>query len=113
MISLTKIGQGLRWFGEKMAAGASFIGHKVGGALTSMSPAVAAFNPVLGAGMASAGLVAKGVGAIGDMGKAALSGGRVDTGALRQTVGQIHSDASKVKQAYQTIRGQGNPLERS
>jgi hypothetical protein len=112
MLSLSKIGQGLRWFGEKVATGASWLGHKVGGALTSLSPAVAAFNPSVGAGMASAGMVAKGIGAIGDMGKAALSGGQVDTGALRQTVGQIRSDAGKVKQAYQAVRGQGNPLER-
>ena len=113
MLSLSKLGRGLRWFGEKVASGASYIGHKVGGALTSMSPAVAAFNPGLGAGMAAAGMVAKGIGTLGDMGTKALGGGGIDTGALRQTFGQIKSDAGKVRDAYQSIRGAGNPLERN
>ncbi len=68
-----KLGQGLRWLGEKTSTAASWLGHKVGGALTAISPAVSHFNPVIGAGVASAGLVLKGVSALGDAGKAMLT----------------------------------------
>jgi hypothetical protein len=107
-----KLGQGLRWLGEKATAGASFIGNKVGGALMSLSPAISVFNPALGAGAASAGAVLKGVGALGDMGSSFLRGGGVNTGALRQTVNNMRSDAAGVKAAYSSFRGPGNPLER-
>ena len=107
-----KLGKGLRWLGEKMSTGASYLGHKVGGALTSLSPALSLINPALGAGAASAGMVAKGIGALGDMGKAALRGGDINTQALRSTLGNIQSDAQGVRAAYNSIRGPGNPLER-
>ncbi len=44
-----KLGQGLRWLGEKTSNAASWLGHKVGGAFTAISPAVAHFNPTIGA----------------------------------------------------------------
>ena len=111
--SFNKLGKGLRFLGEKASAGASWLGHKVGGALMSLSPAAAYFNPAVGAGMASAGAVMKGVGALGDMGMAALKpGGGVNIQALRQTVDNIRSDAAGVKAAYNVVRGPGNPLER-
>ena len=59
-----KLGQGLRWLGEKTSTAASWLGHKVGGALTTISPVVSLFNPVIGSGVASAGLVMKGIGAL-------------------------------------------------
>jgi hypothetical protein len=64
-----KFGQGLRWLGEKSTTVASWLGHKVGGALTAISPAVAFFNPVFGAGVASAGMAMKGIGALRKAGK--------------------------------------------
>ncbi len=70
-----KLGQGLRWLGEKTSTAASWLGHKVGGALTAISPAVAHFNPTIGTGLASAGMVMKGIGALGDAGKAMMRGG--------------------------------------
>lgn len=107
-----KLGQNLRFIGEKLAKGASWIGSKVGGALMKAAPVVAAFNPAMGAGVAAAGGVAKGVGALGDMGLKALGGGGVDGGAIRSTFGQIKSDALAVRDAYRSTRGPGNPLER-
>jgi hypothetical protein len=108
-----KLGHGLRWLGEKTTTAASWLGHKVGGALTAISPAVSHFNPVLGAGVASAGMVMKGVGALGDAGKAIMRGGDFNPQAVRRTVDGIRSDAGAVRSAYSAIRGPGNPLERA
>ncbi len=58
-----------------MTTTAIWLGHKVGGALTAISPAVAHFNPVLSAGVASAGMVVKGVNALGNAGKIIIRGG--------------------------------------
>ena len=110
---LNKLGQGLRFLGEKMAAGASWVGNKVGGSLLRLSPALSMVSPNIGAGAASAGAVLRGVGALGDMGTAALRGGGINTQAIRQTVGGIASSAAGVKAAYNAVRGPGNPLERS
>ena len=70
-----KLGQGLRWLGEKTSTTASWLGHKVGGAMTAICPAVARFNPTIGDGLASAGMIIKGVGALGNAGKAMMKGG--------------------------------------
>jgi hypothetical protein len=106
------LGKGLRWLGEKVTGGASWMGSKVGGTLLSMSPALSMVIPNLGAGAASAGAVLWGLGALGDMGGAALRGGGVNTQAIRQTVGNIRSNAQGVKAAFDAVRGPGNPLER-
>ncbi len=98
-----KLGQGLRWLGEKATAGASFIGNKVGGALMSLSSAISMVSPNLGAGAVSAGAVSKGVGALGDMGGSILRGGGVNTDAIRQTVSAMRSDAAGVKAAYSSL----------
>ena len=63
-----KLGQELRWLGKKTFTAASWLGHKVGGTLITISPVVSLFNPVIGSGVASAGLVMKGIGALGDAG---------------------------------------------
>ena len=83
--------------GEKATAGASFLGNKVGGALMPLSLATSMVSPNLGAGAASAGAVLKGVGALGDMGGSILRGGGVNTGAIRQTVSGMRSDAACVR----------------
>ncbi len=80
--------------------------------MLSMSPALSMVSPNLGAGAASAGAVLRGVGALADMGGATLRGGGINTMAIRQTVGNIRSDAKGVKAAYNAVRGPGNPLER-
>ncbi len=108
-----KLGHNLRWPGVKTTTAASWLGHKVGGALTAISPAAAYFNPAIGAEIASARMVMKGVGALGDAGKALVRGGDFNPQAIRRTVDGIRSDAGAVRSAYSAIRGPGNPLERS
>ena len=66
---LNKLGHILRYIGEKTANAASWLGHKVGGGLTPISPAISHLNPVLGGGVASAVMVFKGAGALGTPGK--------------------------------------------
>ena len=88
------------------------MGSKVSGSLLSMSPALSMASPDLGVGVAYAGAVLRGVGALGNMGGAALRGGDVNTQAIWYTVGNIRSDAQGVKAAYNAVRGPGNLLER-
>ena len=110
---LNKLGHILRYLGEKTANAASWLGHKVGGGLTSISFVVSLFNPVIGAGVASAGMVLKGVGALGDAGKALLARGDFNPQAIRRTVDGIRSDTAAVRAAYTEVRGgMGSPLER-
>ena len=79
---LNKLGHTLRYLGEKTANAASWMGHKVGGGLTAISPAISYFNPALGSGVASAGMVLKGVGALGDAWKAIMRGGNFNLHAI-------------------------------
>ena len=108
-----KLGQGIRLLGEKATAGASFIGNKIAGALMSLYPAISMFSPNLGAGAASAVAILKGVGALGDMGGSILRGEGVNTGTIRQAASGMRLDAAGLKAAYSSLRGPGNPLERS
>ena len=57
-------------------------------------------------------MVLKGVGALGDAGKAVMRGGDLNPHAIRRTVDGIRNDAGAVRSAYNQIRGAGNPLER-
>jgi hypothetical protein len=110
---LNKLGQGLRWLGEKTSNAASWLGHKAGGALIVINTAVAHFNPTICAGMASAGMILKGVGALGDAGKAMMRGGDFNPQAIRRTVDGIRYDAGAVRSSYSAVRGAAdNPLER-
>jgi hypothetical protein len=79
-----KLGHNLRCRGGKTTTAASWLGYKVGGTLTTISPAVAHFNPVLGAGAASAGMVMEGDGALGDVGKAIMRGVDFNPQAIRR-----------------------------
>ena len=72
---LNKLGHTLRFLGRKMANAASWLGHKVGGELAAISPVVSLFNLVINVGAASAGMVLKGVGALGDAEKTLNSPG--------------------------------------
>ena len=54
----------------------------MGGALTAISLAGAHCNPTIGGGLASAGMVMKGVGALGDAGKAMMRGGDLNPHAI-------------------------------
>ncbi len=107
-----KLGQRLRWLGEKTSTAASWLGHKVCGALTAISHAVSHFNPSTGGGVVSAGMVLKGVVALGDTGKAMLTRGEFHPHEIRRTVNGIRSDAGAVRSAYTAVRGAGSPLER-
>ncbi len=108
---LNKLGQGLRWLGEKTYTAASWLGHKLGGALTAISLAVSHFNPSISASVASAGMLLKGVGALGDAGEAMMRGGDFNPQAVRRTVDGIRNDAGAVRSAYTAVLGAGNPLE--
>ena len=103
---------GAMHIGQKISSAASFLGHKVGGILTAAAPVVSILNPAVGQGVAAAGMVSKGVGALGDMGSAALRGGDINVQAARRTLDNIRSDAGRVREAYNSVRGPGNPLER-
>ena len=81
-------------------------GFLVGGALTAISPAVAHFNPTIGAGLASAGMVLKGVGALGDAGKAMLTRGEFHLQEIRRTINGIRTNVGAVRSAYTAVRGQ-------
>jgi len=112
---LTKIGKRLRYAGEKLAAGASWLGNKVGGALLSASPVLTAINPAIGAAAVSAGGVLKGVGTLGDLGQNALRAGKIDIGMVGQAksaLSGIRSDAQAIRAAYQGIRGPQSQIER-
>jgi len=91
--------------GEKTSTAASWLGHTLGGTLTSISPVVSLFNPVIGVGVASAGLVLEGVGALGDAGKALMTRGEFNPREIRRTIDGIGSDAGAVRSAYTAVRG--------
>ena len=81
--------------------------------MTSTSPVTSLFNPVIGAGVASAGMVLKGVGALRDAGNALITRGEFNPREIRRTIDGIRSDAGAVWSAYSAVRGAaGNPLER-
>jgi hypothetical protein len=82
---------------------------RVGGIV---SPAVAHFSPAIGAGVASAGLVLKGVGALGNAEKAILTHGEFHAHKILRTINGIRSDAGAVHNAYTSVRGAGDPLEK-
>ncbi len=107
-----KLGHGLRWLGENTSTTTSWLGHKVSGALTTIMPAVSLLNPAIGAGVASAGLVLKGVGALGDAGKSLLIRGEFNPQEIRRTINGIRNESSAVRSADMDVRGAGNPLER-
>ncbi len=87
--------------------------HKVGGTLTSISHVIFILNSVTGAGVASAGLVLKGVGALGDAGKALMTRGEFNPREIWRTIDGIRSNAGAVWNAYTAVRRvAGNPLER-
>ncbi len=107
-----KLVHGLRWLGEKTSNAASWLGHKVGGTLTYISPVISLYNPVIGTGVASAGLVLKGVGALGDAGKALMTRGEFNPREIRRIIDGIRSDVGAVRSAYSAVRGAaGKPLE--
>jgi hypothetical protein len=81
----------------------------VGGGITAISFAVSVFNPVLWAGVASAGLVLKSVGALGDAGKALIARGDFNTQAIKRTIDGIRADAGTVRAAYNEVRGRAIP----
>jgi len=110
---LYKLGHILvRFLGKKTANAASWLGHKVGGGLTSIALVVSLFNPVIAAGVASAGVVLKGVGPLGDAGKAIIGRGDFNPQAIWWTIDGIRADAGTIRAAYNEARGAGNPLDR-
>jgi hypothetical protein len=111
---LVKFGQTLRYAGEKLAAGASWLGNKAGSALLRASPVLTAINPSLGAAVVSAGGVLKGVGTLGDIGQRARGKDDVGmVGQVRSAIGGIRDDARAIiKSAYHDFRGPQSKIER-
>lgn len=109
-----KAGKTFRALGSKVAGAASYLGNKVGNTLMTLAPVASRVNPALGAGFAGAGAVAKGIGALGDLGKSALSGNtgvqqlRHEGGAA---LGSVTQGARAVRDAYNAFQGR-SPLER-
>jgi hypothetical protein len=55
-------------------------------------------------------MVLKGVGALGDAGKALMTSGEFNPREIRRTIHGIRSDAGAVRGAYTAVRGAaGNP----
>ena len=110
------LGQGLGWLGERASIDASRLGHKLGGALISISPVVSLFNLVIGSGVASSGLVLKAVGAVGDDEKALMTRGVFNPQAIRRTIDGIRNNSTTkrlLSTGYSAVRmATGNLLER-
>ena len=73
--------------------------------MLSAAAPVAAFNPVLGAGIASAGAIARGIGGIAGGVEGVLDGNGADIGSMK-------GHAAAVRSAYGRMRGPGSLLER-
>jgi hypothetical protein len=113
---LAKLGRAAKFLGQKASNAASYLGNKLGDGLLKAAPFAALVNPSIGAGVAGAGAVAKGVGALGDAGKHFLGGGGLDSTISRgkDAVGQMKGGVSDIRTAYRDLRsGYNNLLERS
>jgi hypothetical protein len=88
----------LRTIGEKVAHGVRVAGNKLGGWMLSAAAPVAAFNPVLGVGIASAGAIARGVGGIACGVEGILDG----KGAY---LNSMKGHAAAARTAYSQMRG--------
>ena len=111
---LKKAASALRYYGQKLASGAQWLGDKVGGAILGAVPVLTAINPTLGAGATAVGGVLEGVGALGGIANSAL-GGNINPGTisqLRGVVGGIRDDARAVREAYNSFRGPRSTIER-
>ena len=95
----------LRSIGQKVAHGVHSVGNKLGGWMLSAAAPVAAFNPVLGAGLASAGAIATGIGGLAGGVEGALDTGKVNLDNMKGHVGAIRT-------AYGQMRRPGSKLER-
>jgi hypothetical protein len=95
----------LRNIGQKVAHGVRVDGNKLGGWMLTAAAPVAAFNPVLGAGIASAGGISRGIGGIAGGVEGVLDGKGTDLGSMK-------GHAATVRSAYGQMRGPGSMLER-
>jgi hypothetical protein len=95
----------LRRLGQKVAHGVHVVGSKPGGWMLSAAAPVPAFNPVLGAGIASACAIASGIGGLAGGVEGALNTGTINLDIMKGHVGAIRS-------AYGQVRRPGSRLER-
>lgn len=109
----SKLGRGFVALGSKASGVASFLGHKAGNVLMTLAPAVATFAPQVGAGLAGAGAIAQGIGALGDAGKEIFRGnvGGSQLAQARDGYGQVREGMQQARAAYRSARGSG--LERA
>ena len=108
-----KVGRNFKALGSKVAGAASFLSNKIGNTLMTIAQVASLANPAIGARLAGAGAVAKGIGALGDMGKSLLAG----TASLQQVrqggagLTTVVQGAGAVRDAYMAYQGR-SPLER-
>ena len=95
----------LRTVGQKVAHGVRVAGTKLGGWMLNAAAPVAAFNPALGAGLASVGAIATGVGGIAGGVESALTSGKVDAGSLKGHAAAVRSAYGKMRAGSQLERG--------
>jgi hypothetical protein len=93
----------LRTIGQKVAHEVRVAGNKLGGWMLSAAAPVAAFNLALGAGIASAGAIARGIGGIAGGVEGALDGKGADLKSMK-------GHAADVRSAYGQMRGPGSRL---
>jgi hypothetical protein len=72
----------LRSLGQKVAHGVHVVDSKLGGWMLSAAAPVAAFNPVLGAGMAPASVIASGIGGLAGGLEGVLNTGTVNLDSM-------------------------------
>jgi hypothetical protein len=95
----------LRTIGQKVAQIVRVVGNKLGGWMLSAAAPDAAFNPVLGAGISSAGAIARGIGGIAGGVEGVLDGKAPDLNSMK-------GHAAAVRSAYGQMKGSGSRLER-
>ncbi len=113
MLFWGKVSRNFKALGSKVAGAASFLGNKVGNTLMAISPVATLINPAIGAGLAGAGAIAKGIGALGDLGQSLMTGTTTLQDARQGGAGvrAIVQGAGAVRDAYMAYQSR-SPLER-
>ena len=81
----------------------------MGGTLTTMSPVFSFFSPVIGSGVASVGIVMKGIGALGDAGKPMMTHSEFHPREIWRIINGIRDNDGVDHNAYTRVQGIGQP----
>ena len=104
-----KVSKNFKALGSKVTGAESFLGNKIGNTLMTIAPVASLVNPAIGAGLAGAGAVAKGI----DLGKSLLAGTAILQQARQGGAGlrAVVQGAGAVRDGYMAYQGR-SPLER-